>query len=595
MSAFDVQFCGTVEPSRLCDYFSSLEESNDRLAKMFLPVNKYCHFRRRLAMERAVKRMFACGGPSGHRSKRARISVASALLVLAMGSQSLAAKASSQSGSAQDAEQRASRGLELAQRGDLAGAETELSRASRLDPNNSEILASLGTVLAMQNKLERSTTVFQQALKLSPDDLTVRRYLAANLWQLKRFSEAKANLEILLRQKPDDRQGRLLLGMVAENTRDYATAARMLSSVPEQVQQQPESIVALARAYYHLNEKEKARETLSRLSGPRSMLLGAAIADEMQDYETAERMLQSLRLQAPGDETIAFRLALVQYRAGDLDKSQGTLLAAIDAGPATSQMYNLLAWCYYKRGDAEKAVQALNRAIEIAPADESNYLDLTKILIAGNSLPAALAVARKATTALPQSPRAFAMRGSIEQKVGQFTDAVDSYDRALRLDPAQANTVVGLAEAQFSAGLTKQAITTFESGLKRFPKNAQLLLSYGAVLLKQAEAGDSQAQQRAEQMFRTALTLAPDSAARYQLGELMLQKGDLKGAIVHLEKSVELNPTSSEAHFALSRAYRRAGRTSDANREMGRYQKLKNSPSDSMPTPENSAPDQRTH
>jgi tetratricopeptide (TPR) repeat protein len=501
-----------------------------------------------------------------------------------------------QSGVPQQAEALANGALELAQQGDLAGAERELRKASKLAPSNPEVLRSLGTVLAMQKKLEESDAVFKLALKVSPDDVIVRRYLSANLWQLQRFAEAKSNLDILLKQKPDDRQARLLMGMVAENTKDYATATRMLSSVPELVKQQPESIAALARSYYHLRETRKARETLAQLSGVQPMLLGAEIADQMQDFETAERMVQSLQSQMPHDAHLAFRLALVQYHALEMDACEQTLLTAMETGPPTSQMYNLLGWCYYKRHQAKEAVDALNKAIALAPEDESNYLDLADILIAGNSLPAALAVARKATAALPNSANAFQLRGSIEQKVGQFTDAVNSYARAVRLDPVRPSLVAGLGEAQFSAGLATESILTFENAMKRFPKDARFRLSYGVVLLKQAEAGDSKANLRAEELFRAALVLVPGSPdAHYQLGKLLLDKGNVSEAIQHLEKSIRLNPNSSEAHFSLSRAYRRARRISDANHEMESYQKLKSTTTDVVPSATDSGDQPRAH
>jgi TolA-binding protein len=106
----------------------------------------------------------------------------------------------------------------------------------------------------------------------------VRRYLAANLWQLHNYAEAKKHLQFLLQQHPDDPPSRLLLGMVSENTQDYATAAKMLGSVPGEVVKQPESIAALARSYYHLQERDKARATLRLLvRHTRAVLLGAEI------------------------------------------------------------------------------------------------------------------------------------------------------------------------------------------------------------------------------------------------------------------------------------------------------------------------------
>jgi Flp pilus assembly protein TadD len=85
-------------------------------------------------------------------------------------------------------------------------------------------------------------------------------------------------------------------------------------------------------------------------------------------------------------------------------------------------------------------------------------------------------------------------------------------------------------------------------------------------------------------MFRAALALAPDSAAaHYQVGKLVLEKGSVSEAIQQLEKAVNLNPNSAEARFSLARAYRRAGKSNEANREMDIYQKLKSEPRDANP------------
>src|SRR5581483_11606978 len=227
-------------------------------------------------------------------------------------------------------------GLQFAQQGDLVHAESELRQAAEIAPTDPEILASFGTVLAMQNKLEESSSVFQRELKVSPRDITVRRYLAANLWQLHRYAESKQNLQVLLSEKPDDQPARLLLGMVSENMKDYATAAKMLSSVPEQVRQQPESVEALARSYYHLGQTSKARAALAELSDSpakgQAVFQGAQIADEMRDYETAEKMLLAIESIFPDHAALGYRLASVQYHAGQFDDSQRTLLGLIERG-----------------------------------------------------------------------------------------------------------------------------------------------------------------------------------------------------------------------------------------------------------------------
>src|SRR5437016_11957265 len=95
-----------------------------------------------------------------------------------------------------------------------------------------------------------------RTLKNDRRHATSRRYLAANLWQLHRYAQAKQNLERILKERPDDRPSRLLLGMVSENMKDYTTAVKMLSSVPAEVRERPQSIAALARSYYRTGATE---------------------------------------------------------------------------------------------------------------------------------------------------------------------------------------------------------------------------------------------------------------------------------------------------------------------------------------------------
>jgi tetratricopeptide (TPR) repeat protein len=472
-------------------------------------------------------------------------------------------------------------GLQLAQQGDLVHAQEELRQAADLAPDDAEILASLGTVLAMQKKLEESSSVFKRALKISPHDWTVRRYLAANLWQLQRYPESKQNLDILLKENPGDEAARLLMGMVSENMKDYATAARMLSSVPDQVGQQPESIAALARSYYHLGQTQNARTTLANLSGhpagAQAAFLGAGVADEMRDYETAEKLLLSVDPGFPDQKTLGYRLALVQYHAAKFEAAQQTLLGLLEAGHTSGQIYNLLGWSYHRQHRSKEAIEALTQAVNLAPEDETNYQDLGEFLVAERSLPLALELARKATAAFPHSARMFELEGSVETKMGQFADAMHSYSRAVELDPSRSGGTLGLAQAQFAAGKVEQAMASLDSGIMRFPKNAPLKILYASVLLKQAETTDPQMnRRRAEEMLRAALTLDPSQAgAHYELGKLSLKEGRLPEALVHLKKAVKLDPQNEESHFALSRAYRRAGRKEEAAKEMETYEKLK--------------------
>lgn len=486
------------------------------------------------------------------------------------------------------------KGLQLAQAGDLPGAESELRRALTLAPRDSELLTNLGTVLAMEKKLKESTEMFDKALALAPGNLTARRYLAASLWQLHRYPEARRNLEQILNRKPDDAASRLLLGMVAENTKDYATAARMLSSVPDEVRKQPESVAALARSYYHLGAKGAARDTLAELqnhpAGTRAVLLGTQIADEMADYDTALQLLLPMTSRYPDQPDWGYRVATVQYHAQRFAESEQTLLRLIAAGNGNGQIFNLLGWCYQKQGRSEQAIHAFEDGVGHEPGEETNYLDLEEALVAEGRLAAALEVAKRATDALANSPRAFLMRGSLEMKASQFSNAVASYRRARQLDPSAGDALLGLADAEFSADMRKEAHTSFEAGIQQFPKDARFPLHYALVLLKEAETGDSTGERPAEELLQSALKLDPSSVeAHCRLGELALKKGHTNQALYAYQRAAKLDPRSAKAHFGLSRVYRRLGRVEEASRETQLFQQLQQSEPNSSPRSPSSA------
>lgn len=69
--------------------------------------------------------------------------------------------------------------------------------------------------------------------------------------------------------------------------------------------------------------------------------------------------------------------------------------------------------------------------------------------------------------------------------------------------------------------------------------------------------------------------LAPDYfAAHVALGQVHFESNELQKAIAEFELAVTLAPESAQTHFVLSRAYARAGRTEDAERERAEFVRL---------------------
>ena len=78
-------------------------------------------------------------------------------------------------------------------------------------------------------------------------------------------------------------------------------------------------------------------------------------------------------------------------------------------------------------------------------------------------------------------------------------------------------------------------------------------------------------------ILEEAIGLKNDYAdARYQLGKILLERGDTQKAIEQLEAAVSADANKDYIHYQLSIAYRKVSRKEDADRELKRYQELKN-------------------
>jgi len=481
-----------------------------------------------------------------------------------------------------EAEEHAEVGLRFAQRQDLKNAESELRRAVELSPNNPQYLTALGGVLGMQGELEESSSCFEKALKLDPENLVTRRNLASNQWQMDHLDAAEQNLEMILRAKPGDPRTILLLGIVENSMRDYAKAAKLLQSVAELVHQQPESLAALACAYYHTGEKPRARQVLEGLLAQRAegrgIFLGAQTAADAADYETAEKLFRSIRSTYGNPAAVGYHLALVQYRQDHFEESRRTLLDLLAQGHETVEIYNLLAWCYQKQGESEKAVQTFNEAVKRIPETELDYLKLGLALAKNKYYPTAYEVAKRAVELAPTSEKAYRLKGMVELYNGDYVQAVQSYSQALKLNPDSAEADLGLALAQSKAGMVPEAVATFERGIKRFPRDVYHYTAYARMLRK---TGDQTAESRALSLLHTAISRSPwEPQPHFEFGNLLMAKGNAEEAVKELELAARLDPTGGRFHYSLSLAYRRCGRNAEASRELQLFEKLKNEEGD---------------
>ena len=114
-----------------------------------------------------------------------------------------------------------------------------------------------------------------------------------------------------------------------------------------------------------------------------------------------------------------------------------------------------------------------------------------------------------------------------------------------------------------------RALEEFKKELKLSPAHSWSMLQIAFEYIKRSDW------QAARPWAQQAVDTAPtDFAGRRALGQVLFELGDTPGAIEQLERGVKLAPDSPSLRFVLARAYQKAGRAADADREREEFRKL---------------------
>jgi tetratricopeptide (TPR) repeat protein len=177
-----------------------------------------------------------------------------------------------------------------------------------------------------------------------------------------------------------------------------------------------------------------------------------------------------------------------------------------------------------------------------------------------------LTLYRETAAVSPDSYRAFLGLGSAYAREGQYSKAIEAYERSIALKPDHPDhyyslgflymTLAGETEVgQERETYSQKAISFFEASLERDPNDAQALINLAKLhqeLGKFAEA---------ERALVTLTRVRPEDGKAFQwLAEVAIQNNSWVTVQGALERLVELDPTQLEAWNALVQLYVRQGR-----------------------------------
>jgi tetratricopeptide (TPR) repeat protein len=446
-------------------------------------------------------------------------------------------------------------------------------------PRNLQALNLLGIALSAAGDLQKANTRLRQALQVDPAYLPALKNLSINQFVLGETSGAKAGLEAVLKNTPNDEVAHVYLGEIAFGAKQFAEAATHY----EKGRAQTYRVI--------LHYAECLRET-GRKDDLLAVLGAIPAADAEKQFQAGLLLGQAgfaleaapffgrARVHAKDAFTAAYDQTLMLIRGSDYPGAIQLANELIAAGLRRAELYNLVSEAYLKTGQLEKACEMLRDAIQLEPAGEDNYVDLAGIYLDRADYERGLQVVDAGLKQLPDSYRLHLHRGLLLAQQGLAEASVHDFELASRLSPSQSLPYVGLGFAWMQSGDTTKAVEMLRVQVKSKPDDFMLPYILGIALTRSGTDTGGEA----KAAFESSARLNPKfSRARAEMGKLLMQSGDVTGAIEQLETAIKLDPEDSTATYQLGQAYRRIGDGAKAQEMLARVVKLRHQKDDMDP------------
>jgi tetratricopeptide (TPR) repeat protein len=317
-----------------------------------------------------------------------------------------------------------------------------------------------------------------------------------------------------------------------------------------------------ATAHYEAKEYAEAEKELRPLVArlPNSFevneLMGLVYAAQGLD-EKANAYLKTAMHVKPNDAAARTNLAVNLVHLGKETLAEVEFKKAVELEPQSFDANHNLGEFYVHSGKLATSVPYLTKAQSLDPTSDTNGYDLALALVETGELDRARRLLRE----MIQRQDAADLRNLLaetEEKAGDFAAAVTEYQRAAHMEPSEKNIFDWGSELLLHQTLDP-AVAVFRSGAERYPQSVRMQIGLGIALYSQRQYDD------AVKALARATDLAPLDPLPYVfLGRVYNVSTAQAGEVVkRLQRFVELQPASAQAHYYYAMALWKGKRDQD--------------------------------
>jgi tetratricopeptide (TPR) repeat protein len=286
---------------------------------------------------------------------------------------------------------------------------------------------------------------------------------------------------------------------------------------------------------------------------------------------------QIISFASPIEQSESYREALEKYQTKDYPAALAAARRAVDEdgnNASYCHIYGLTLAAVQRFREAEENLQ---KAITLKPAEANFHYDYGYVLFQQRKYDQAVPVLRRAVDLDGENLMARFLLGRAyvsshrSLRIGNFSQlALEQFAYIGQKNPRFPSVHLYTARIYSNNGDQEKALKELTTELELFPKDTAARVEMGELLLKMGKSDKAlelliQAEKEAPNVPIVHYTLAKAYRAKSQNGE----------AIKAAQRNLELDPDSAEGHYLLGQLYQETGQAELARREMEVFQEKK--------------------
>ena len=396
------------------------------------------------------------------------------------------------SGDWTDAEHRIDRAHDLYESGMLLQALQELEAAVAINPNNKDWLFNIGLTLDSLDRYYDAIEAYSQAYELDPHDPEVLNCLGINYTRVGQHDQALKCFEELEDLAHDFEPG------YCNRIITYAEMGR---------HEDAEAMFYLARqlqehcplCYYNMGNSLFARQLYDRAiwcwqqtqklspSHPQTdYRIALAYWAKGDHFQAKENFIAALR-RRPGDVEVLLDTGILLLEMGELDGAREKLNRVLELEPRHGQAHHYLGELALNANDLPGAIEHFNQALSLNPNQPGSHYRLGECFIRQGAIVNAREHLLAETKVSPGEFEVLLDMGCLLEAVGESTEAMHCFERAIDIEPDDAHGYHNLSLSYYSAGLLEQGMELSRHVLKLQPTHLGALRSLAHAHLRQGD------------------------------------------------------------------------------------------------------------